>query len=86
MHIVIANLIFSAFNAAFFVTAIVRLAELFQTHIRYTGVGLAYGIGSAAIAGLFPFLSTVLVEYTTINESPAFLIIILFLAVLFLDK
>lgn len=40
------------------------LAELFPTRLRYSGLSLTYGLGSALFAGTTPLVATMLVRYT----------------------
>ncbi len=66
------------------------LAELVSTRNRYMTLAIGYNTSAAFFGGITPFLSTVLISYTGLAESPSFLIILTsigaFLTVLFLMK
>jgi MHS family proline/betaine transporter-like MFS transporter len=47
------------------------LAELFPTRLRYSGLSLTYGLGSALFGGTAPALATFLVRRTGADLSPA---------------
>ena len=47
------------------------LAELFPTRLRYSGLSLTYGLGSALFGGTAPVLATFLVRRTGDVLSPA---------------
>jgi MFS transporter, MHS family, proline/betaine transporter len=40
------------------------LAELFPTRLRYSGLSLTYGVGSAIFGGTAPFVATLLMRGT----------------------
>lgn len=48
-------------------------AEQFPTAVRATGIGLAYGIGSAVIGGTAPLVATVLARQAPVYVVPAYL-------------
>jgi MHS family proline/betaine transporter-like MFS transporter len=60
--LLIGNGVIGAIAAAFVLPAF--LAEQFPNRVRATGIGLAYGIGSAVIGGTAPLLATVLSRQT----------------------
>jgi MHS family proline/betaine transporter-like MFS transporter len=60
--LLIGNAVIGAIAAAFVLPAF--LAEQFPNRVRATGIGLAYGIGSAVIGGTSPLLATVLSRQT----------------------
>jgi MHS family proline/betaine transporter-like MFS transporter len=47
------------------------LAELFPTRLRYNGLSLTYGLGSALFGGTAPALAAFLVRRTDTALSPA---------------
>jgi MHS family proline/betaine transporter-like MFS transporter len=60
--LLIGNGAIGVIAAAFVLPAF--LAEQFPNRVRATGIGLAYGIGSAVIGGTAPLLATVLSRQT----------------------
>jgi len=48
------------------------LAELFPTHTRYSGVGIAYNISFAIFAGLAPVIATFLIEQLHQPQAPSY--------------
>src|SRR5664279_5767285 len=60
--LLIGNGVIGVIAAAFVLPAF--LAEQFPSRVRGTGIGLAYGIGSAVIGGTAPLLATVLSRQT----------------------
>jgi MHS family proline/betaine transporter-like MFS transporter len=48
-------------------------AEQFPTEVRATGIGLAYGIGSAVIGGTAPLIATVLARQAPVYVVPGYL-------------
>jgi MHS family proline/betaine transporter-like MFS transporter len=62
--LLVGNAVIGVIAAAFVLPAF--LAEQFPNRVRATGIGLAYGIGSAVIGGTAPLLATVLSR-----QSPA---------------
>ena len=46
------------------------LAELFPTHIRYTGLSLTYGVASALAGGTAPLAAAFLVQRTGNLQTP----------------
>lgn len=64
----------------------VALYELFPTHVRSTGIGLAYNLGYAVFGGTMPFISQLLVQSTGSVLAPAFYLIVVCLAGIFVVK
>ena len=52
------------------------LAEMFPTHVRYSGVAVAYNIGFAIFAGLTPIVATYLLYKLHIVQAPSFNLIL----------
>lgn len=52
------------------------LANLFETKIRYSGVGLTYNIGFALFGGLTPVIAMALIGATHQLQSPAYYLIV----------
>tara|TARA_B000000565_G_C23782175_1_gene376381 strand:+ start:4961 stop:6205 length:1245 start_codon:yes stop_codon:yes gene_type:complete len=85
-NLITVNFLFSIPCVGFCVPSIILLNRLFYTSCRYTSIALSYGIGSSLIGGLFPLISGILVQKTSIKEIPSFLIVFLFLSLLFVFK
>ena len=47
------------------------VADLFPTHVRYTGVALAYNVSFTAFSGTAPLLATVAISATGAATAPA---------------
>ncbi len=52
------------------------LAELFPTHVRYSGIAISYNIGFAIFAGSAPVVATYLIYKLHFAEAPSFNIIV----------
>lgn len=52
------------------------LAELFPTHVRYSGVAISYNISLAIFAGLTPVIATYLLYKLKFPQAPSFNLII----------
>jgi len=66
------------------------LAEMFPTHVRYTGLGLAYSLSNALFSGCAGLIISVLIKQTGNNDIPAWYVmvtaVISFIALLTLNK
>jgi len=60
LFILLGLMIFSIFSAGVIGALPAALSELFSTHVRYSGIAIAYNIGFAIFAGLTPLLLTFL--------------------------
>ncbi|RST63193.1 MFS transporter [Candidatus Aquarickettsia rohweri] len=60
--------------------------KIFNTEVRYSGVGLSYTIGIAIFGGFSPVICSYLIKTTELYYSPAFYIIFLALIYLFFEK
>jgi len=69
----IGDLFLGLLLAAFVLPAF--FAEQFPTGVRATGIGLAYGIGSAVIGGTAPLIATVLARQAPVYVVPGYLAI-----------
>jgi MHS family proline/betaine transporter-like MFS transporter len=59
------------------------LSELFPTRLRYSGLSLTYGVGTAVVGGLTPLIATALVESRdTLAPMAGAMVVLLALAVL----
>jgi MFS family permease len=67
----IGDLFVGVLLAAFVLPAF--FAEQFPTGVRATGIGLAYGIGSAVIGGTAPLIATVLARQAPVYVVPGYL-------------
>lgn len=72
----IAFVVFSILAAGVAGTIPVILAEMFPTHVRYSGVGIAYNIGFALFAGLTPIIATYLLYQLHFKEAPSLNLIV----------
>lgn len=67
---------FGIFSAGIVGTIPSTLAEMFTTEVRYSGVGVAYGIGFAVFASLAPISSTYLLYKLQHAEAPSYNLIL----------
>lgn len=52
------------------------LAEMFPTHVRYTGLGLAYSLSNALFSGCAGLIISGLIKQTGNNDIPAYYVIV----------
>ena len=71
---VVVGVILSAFVLPAF------LAEQFPTRVRSTGLGLAYGLGSALVGGTAPLVATILSRLAPVAAVPAYLTVLVLAA------
>ncbi|HET8604789.1 MAG TPA: MFS transporter [Marmoricola sp.] len=51
------------------------LAELFPTHVRYTGFAVSFNVANALFGGTAPFVATLLIKLTGSNLAPAWYLV-----------
>jgi MHS family proline/betaine transporter-like MFS transporter len=66
------TIIFSVFLPVAFIT----MVEMFDAHIRYTGLSLGFNTGLAIFGGTCPLVVTWLIEITGNNTAPAFYVMV----------
>lgn len=59
------------------------LSEMFSTHVRYTGVAIAFNVGFAIFAGLTPVIATYLLHLFSIPQAPCFNLVLAAIATFF---
>ncbi|MBA3368194.1 MAG: hypothetical protein H0T99_05940 [Geodermatophilaceae bacterium] len=57
--------------AVFCGVSLAAYSEMFPTTIRSTGVGISYSVATALFSGTTPLISTLLIERTGSDVSPA---------------
>lgn len=63
---------FAILSAGIVGTVPSALSELFATHVRYSGVAVAYNVGFAVFAGLTPIIATYLLYKLQFIQAPSF--------------
>lgn len=63
---------FTILSAGIIGTVPSALAEMFSTHVRYSGVAVSYNIGFAIFAGLTPVIATYLLYKLQFSQAPSF--------------
>ncbi len=73
---IIALFCFGILSAGVVGTVPVSLSEMFPTHVRYSGVAIAYNVGFALFAGLAPMIATYLIYKLQFPQAPSFNLIL----------
>lgn len=68
----IALISFAILSSGIVGTVPSALAEMFSTHVRYSGVAVSYNIGFAIFAGLTPVIATYLLYKVQFSQAPSF--------------
>lgn len=87
---VVSQVVLGLVDSALMGVALSAFAEMFPTHVRYTGIAFGFSVGAALAGGTSPYIATWLVEVTANPLSPAFFLmgtaLITFVAALFLKE
>lgn len=75
VSMLIAQAVFGLLVGMFVSTSLTAMTECFPTHVRTSGVSIAYMISSALFGGMAPFVATWLISSTGDVISPAYFLI-----------
>ena len=87
---ILSHVILGLVDSALMGVALSTYAEMFPTHVRYTGIAFGFSVGAALAGGTSPYIATWLVDATGNALAPAFFLaatgVITLIAALFLKE
>jgi MFS transporter, MHS family, proline/betaine transporter len=71
-NLIVTQVVLCSVLGVFFGPMATALAEQFETHVRSTGLGMAYNMAVMIFGGFAPFFVTWLIQTTGVPVAPAF--------------
>ena len=72
---VLTHIVLGLVDSALMGVALSVYAEMFPTHVRYTGIAFGFSVGAALAGGTSPYIATWLVQATGDHLAPAYFLV-----------